>query len=104
MTYDWAAYKRHERAHHKGEHENCNYAKCPDRRAIEDTCELHPYVIALFAELERQHIDALTFFGERLDSMRDLAGMQFPEWCDTEPDFLHKLWAKADVLGGRPRI
>lgn len=104
MTYDWARYKRQERAHHKGIHEGCDYAKCPDRKEIEDACELHLYILALFAELELQHIDARVFSGERYDAMRALADMQFPEWCPDEPDFIHKLWARADVQVGKTRL
>lgn len=95
-TYDWAAYKRHERAHHKGQHEGCSYVKCADRRMIEDANEYHLMVLALFDELAVRHIEPSVYFGDKLDQAQALADADFPEWCDTEPDAIHRLFVRCN--------
>lgn len=97
MTYDWAEYKRKERAHHKNNHERCSYRYCRDRQAIEDANNCHLFAIALMDELERLHLDPVEFFGDGWTETKALIEAEFPEWLEQEPDEVTRILARSQI-------
>lgn len=97
MTYDWAEYKRKERAHHKNNHEKCDYRHCQDRADIEDANICHLYAIAVIEELQKLDLDPEEFFGDGWTETKALAEAEFPDWLDQEPDIALRIQAHGEI-------
>jgi hypothetical protein len=97
------------RGHRNNEHSQCQYKTCQVRQRLELENEEHLEALALFAELAKRGVDALTFFGEDFDAFKERAERVLPEYeyLPEEPDFLNRMHAKGEVddyLAGIPRM
>jgi hypothetical protein len=94
--YNWAAYKRGERAHNGGDHSICDPGRCIYAERLWVANDEHLRSLALLAELADQGLDATGILGDDYADIIASANAQFPgfAYLQSEPDFVHELQAR----------
>lgn len=87
------------RGHQNGDHSECRWHGCEDRRNLESDNQWTMEAKACFRKLAERGIDPKKFFGDHYDAAIAVASKEFPDY-----DYLDKQPNRVAYLAADPRI